>query len=100
MLLVSSFKSSVSMVYFVKLHKKFIFEKRTEMRNFGNADRIVIKIGTSTLSKEGGIDTEYISQTARQVSGLLKEGRQVVIVTSGAIGMGAGQLNIKERITI
>jgi glutamate 5-kinase len=28
----------------------------------------------------------------------LKEGRQVVIVTSGAIGMGAGQLNIKERV--
>lgn len=87
------------MVYFVKLHKKFIFEKRTEMRNFGEDKRIVIKIGTSTLSKEGGINTEYISQTAKQVSGLLKEGRQVVIVTSGAIGMGAGQLNIKERIT-
>lgn len=68
------------------------------MRNFANAKRIVIKIGTATLSKEGGIDTEYISQAARQVSGLLKAGRQVVIVTSGAIGMGAGQLDIKERV--
>lgn len=75
------------------------------MRNFDNAKRIVIKIGTATLSMEShapqnsGIDTEYINQTAKQVESLLKEGRQVVIVTSGAIGMGAGQLDIKERVT-
>jgi glutamate 5-kinase len=80
------------MIYFIQLN----YEQ--DMRNFANAKRIVIKIGTATLSKEGGIDTEYISQAARQVSGLLKAGRQVVIVTSGAIGMGAGQLDIKERV--
>jgi glutamate 5-kinase len=68
------------------------------MRNFDSVKRIVIKIGTNTLSKEGGIDAEYITQTAQQVSSLLTQNRQVVIVTSGAIGMGAGQLNIKERI--
>jgi glutamate 5-kinase len=79
--------------------KSSFWKSGLEMRNFGDDKRIVIKIGTNTLSKEGGIDTEYISQTAKEVSGLLKEGRQVVIVTSGAIGMGAGQLNIKERIT-
>ncbi len=77
--------------------KSSFWKSGLEMRNFENAKRIVIKIGTNTLSKEGDIDTEYISQTAKEVSGLLKEGRQVVIVTSGAIGMGAGQLNIKER---
>ncbi len=77
--------------------KSLFWKNGLEMRNFENAKRIVIKIGTNTLSKEGDIDTEYISQTAKEVSGQLKEGRQVVIVTSGAIGMGAGQLNIKER---
>jgi glutamate 5-kinase len=81
------------MIYFVLL------DCERNMRNFENAGRIVIKIGTSTLSKEGGIDTEYVSQTARQVSGLLKEGRQVVIVTSGAIGMGAGELGLRERVS-
>jgi len=70
------------------------------MRNFDNVKRIVIKIGTATLSKQGGgIDTAYVGRTARQVSNLIKQGRQVVIVTSGAIGMGAGQLDIKERVT-
>jgi glutamate 5-kinase len=78
--------------------KSSFWKSGLEMRNFENAKRIVIKIGTNTLSKESDIDTEYISQTAKEVSGLLKEGRQVVIVTSGAIGMGAGQLNIKERV--
>ena len=69
------------------------------MRNFRNAKRIVIKIGTSTLSKAGSIDTRYIQNIAGQVASLLKQNRQVVIITSGAIGMGAGQLNIKDGVS-
>ncbi len=69
------------------------------MRNFQNSKRIVIKIGTSTLSKAGAIDIRYIQDTAAQIANLLKESRQVVIVTSGAIGMGAGQLNITDGIS-
>jgi len=63
------------------------------MRNFSKAKRIVVKIGTNTLSKNGGIDAAYVRQIAGQISSVLKTGRQVVIVTSGAIGMGAGQLS-------
>jgi len=62
------------------------------MRNFSKAKRIVVKIGTNTLAKDGGVNTAYVRQVARQISGLVKAGRQVVIVTSGAIGMGVGQL--------
>ena len=62
------------------------------MRNFSKATRIVVKIGTNTLAKDGGVNTAYVRQVARQISGLMKGGRQVVIVTSGAIGMGVGQL--------
>jgi glutamate 5-kinase len=69
------------------------------MRNFDNAKRIVIKIGTAILSKQGGIDTDYVTRTAKQVYTLLKQGRHIVIVTSGAIGMGAGRLHITERVT-
>ncbi len=65
------------------------------MRNFENAKKIVIKIGTNTLTKEGTIeiDTAYLRRIARQIATLLKSDRQVVIITSGAIGMGAGQLS-------
>jgi glutamate 5-kinase len=69
------------------------------MRNFEKAKRIVIKIGTNTLTKENGIDADYVGQVAEQVDTLLKMGKQAVIITSGAIGMGAGQLALGERPT-
>jgi glutamate 5-kinase len=64
------------------------------MRDFGKVKRIVVKIGTNTLSRAGRIDTGYIRHLARQISELVAQGRQVVLVTSGAIGMGAGQLEV------
>jgi glutamate 5-kinase len=69
------------------------------MRDFTKAKRVVIKIGTNVLTKDKGIDTDYVGQVAEQVDVLLKMGKQVVIVTSGAIGMGAGQLALGERPT-
>lgn len=70
------------------------------MRNFENAKRIVIKIGTNTLAKEGTIkiDTAYVRRIVGQINSLLKAGKQVVIITSGAIGMGAGQLKLTEQV--
>jgi len=70
------------------------------MRNFENVKKMVIKIGTNTLTKEGTIeiDTAYVSRIVRQINFLLKTGRQVVIITSGAIGMGSGQLGRREKI--
>jgi glutamate 5-kinase len=68
------------------------------MRNFSQARRIVIKIGTSTLTTEDGVNTAYIAALAEQVAALRAAGRQVVIVTSGAIGMGAKRLRLKGPI--
>jgi len=77
---------------------------RRIMRNFIEAKRIVVKIGTNILTKGSGVDTGYVSRIARQINSLLKTDRQVVIVSSGAIGMGCGGLdqvgkvkNIKMR---
>ena len=69
------------------------------MRDFSKAKRVVIKIGTNTLTKDSGIDADYVGQVAEQVDALLKMGKQVVIIPSGAIGMGAGQLALDERPT-
>lgn len=70
------------------------------MRDFSKTKKIVIKIGTNTLTKQGTneIDTDYIRLIAGQIADLRKEGKQVVIITSGAIGMGAGQLNLSEKV--
>ncbi|MBN2351591.1 MAG: glutamate 5-kinase [Spirochaetales bacterium] len=69
------------------------------MRDFTNVKRVVIKIGTDTLSSDGGINTAFFTGLAADVKRLRDEGREAVIVTSGAIGMGAGALGIKERVT-
>ncbi len=70
------------------------------MRNFANVKKIVIKIGTNVLTKQGTveIDTAYVRRIARQISELLQTKRQVVIVSSGAIGMGAGLLNLAGKV--
>ncbi len=69
------------------------------MRDFSKVKRIVIKIGTNILTKNGGIDGGYVRRVARQINSLLKTGRQVIIVSSGAIGMGAGQLEMRGKVT-
>ena len=68
------------------------------MRDFEKTKRVVVKIGTNTLSKDTGVDTAYVGRLARQISALLKAGKQVVIVTSGAIGMGAGHLDLGAKV--
>ena len=69
------------------------------MRDFSGVKRLVIKIGTNVLSKNYAVDTEYLRVMAGQIAHLAREGRQVLVVTSGAVGMGAGELGIREKIT-
>jgi glutamate 5-kinase len=68
------------------------------MRDFSKVKRIVIKIGTNILTKNGGIDAGYVRRFARQINSLLKTDRQVIIISSGAIGMGAGQLEMRRKV--
>jgi glutamate 5-kinase len=69
------------------------------MRDFSEVKRIVIKIGTNTLSSGGRIDTSYLRGIAGQIAPIVASGNQVVIVTSGAIGMGAGRISIKKKVS-
>jgi glutamate 5-kinase len=69
------------------------------MRDFSKTKRIVVKIGTNILTKDGGVDIGYVRRIAGQISALLKTGKQVVIVSSGAIGMGSGQLELAGNVT-
>lgn len=69
------------------------------MRNFSQVKRIVVKIGTSTLTKDNKIDTAYVRSIARQIVSLQRHGKQVVVISSGAIGMGAGQLELKGPVS-
>ncbi len=60
--------------------------------------RIVIKIGSGVLTGEGhGLDTAVMAGIAGQVARLRQEGREVIIVSSGAIAAGRNGLGLEER---
>ena len=60
--------------------------------------RVVIKIGTSTLTHENGsVNLRRIEGLCRTVSDIKNAGNEVIIVSSGAIGMGVGKLKLAER---
>ncbi|HXV18549.1 MAG TPA: glutamate 5-kinase, partial [Candidatus Omnitrophota bacterium] len=61
--------------------------------------RLVIKVGTSVLTKGGRFDKNAIHDLAGQVSGLLERGIHVTVVSSGAIGSGMTILKFKSRPT-
>ncbi len=62
-----------------------------------NIKRIVIKIGSQLLEKNRDIDRDFISDLAKQVSTLKKEGKNVLIVSSGAVLAGIKKLKLKEK---
>ena len=62
------------------------------MRDFSKARRIVIKAGTNLLSSETGLDRDRVASIVSQISELKDEGYQVLLVSSGAVGLGAKAL--------
>jgi glutamate 5-kinase len=62
------------------------------------ADRIVVKIGSSLLTNEGrGLDHEAIALWAAQIAALRRIGREIVLVSSGAIAEGLQRLGWSRR---
>ena len=60
--------------------------------------RIVIKIGTSTLAHPTGhLNIRLVEELCKVVSDIKNAGHQVILVSSGAIGMGVGKLGLRER---
>ncbi len=62
------------------------------------ARRIVVKVGSSLVTAEGrGLDHAALSRWAEQISALVEAGREVVLVSSGAIAEGIARLGWKKR---
>lgn len=60
--------------------------------------RIVVKVGTSTLIYDNGnINLTRIEKLTRVLSDLMNSGREIVLVSSGAIGVGVNKLKLKEK---
>ncbi len=60
--------------------------------------RIVVKVGTSTLTHEtGSINLRQVEKLVRVIADLMNMGMEVVLVSSGAISVGVGELGLAER---
>lgn len=81
-------------------------------RALAEARRVVVKIGTNTIarpkgaparlsglpeSERGGIDVEYLHRVAAEIADLARAGREILLVTSGAVGMGARELGLARK---
>ncbi len=68
------------------------------MNPIGQAKRLVVKVGTSTLTYETGkINIRRMVKLCSVLADLHNSGIDVVLVTSGAIGVGVGKLGLSER---
>ena len=60
--------------------------------------RIVVKIGTSTLAHSTGhLNIRRVEELCKTMSDIKNAGHEVILVSSGAIGMGVGKLGLRER---
>ena len=64
----------------------------------GSGMRIVVKVGTSTLAHATGrLNIQRMERLCRVLSDLKNAGHEIILVSSGAIGMGVGKLNLTGR---
>src|SRR5262245_58772226 len=64
------------------------------------AQTVVVKVGTNVLTDDRGrLDCDRVRDLTDQLARLRRGGRQVVLVSSGAIGAGVGRLGLARRPT-
>jgi len=59
--------------------------------------KVVVKIGSSILAPQGKIDTKFVRDFIKDVIAVEKDGRKVIIVSSGAIACGLSKLHYKKK---
>jgi len=68
-----------------------------DIRDFSKAKRIVIKLGTNVLRNESGeASLPRLYSYIEDISTLVKSGKEVLIITSGAVGFGRKKINIEK----
>ncbi len=71
---------------------------RNQSMELKNAEILVVKVGTSTLTYENGkVNLHRLEELCRTLSDLQNAGRKLVLVSSGAIGVGMGKLGLPKR---
>lgn len=64
---------------------------------FDTAKRVVIKVGSNVLTQDNGLNIEAIGAISSQISTLIDGGREVLLVSSGALAAGVKKLGLRRR---
>ncbi len=67
---------------------------------FDQAKRIVVKVGSAVLTDDHGVNTSVIANIARDLSFLTNSGREVILVSSGAVAAGKRKISIADDVEI
>ncbi len=60
--------------------------------------RVAVKVGTSTLTHSTGrMNVRSVEALCKVLSDIKNAGQEIILVSSGAIGMGVGKMNLPER---
>ena len=72
--------------------------KKNSFRNFQNIRRIVVKVGSSSITHgTGKLDLEQMERLVRELQNLRNQGKEVVLVSSGAVAAGLGKLGLAKK---
>ncbi len=66
----------------------------------GKSRRVVVKIGSAVLTSEDGLDLSVMANLARDISFLIKSGKEVILVSSGAVAAGKKRLGLSLNRTL
>jgi len=68
---------------------------------FNNAKRVVIKVGSAILTEKNGMNRPVVQNLAKEIAFLHNSGREVILITSGAVAAGRRKINLtKKSLTI
>ena len=71
------------------------------MRSLNSYNKIVIKIGSAVLAGSNGlINHSILASISEDIAWLLKNGKEVLIVSSGAIALGRKKIKLSENLTL
>lgn len=74
-------------------HEEGLYYRQTL---FDKARRVVVKVGSAILTAEEGLDKEVIDNLAREISFLHNSGREVILISSGAVAAGKRKIKIRD----
>ncbi len=64
---------------------------------FDRARRVVLKVGSAVLTDDSGLRADVIADISRQIAFLQSSGREVILVSSGAVAAGRQTLGVKKQ---